>query len=583
MSFPLPSFDLKRSHNRPKLFNTSIQQFNWNELSDKDVIGSGSFGSVITAKYNGKSIVVKQLLEQHERNLRLFYKEANILHSLDDKRIVKLHAVCQSPPAMMLELVYFDFSPFGLERRVFSLKDFINFLSSEDGAMDSFSPLFIKIAEDTARSLKYLHDNNIAHRDLKPGNVLVSNQMYCEMPNKEAVREAWEKEPIICKLVDFGESRASMIQTATVCSTQTTNIDRGTPVYMAPELLSPVDTSLSLEQLKACDIWSYGMVIFMLLNPDLQFPYQVEIDKLHPTTQEMCKREVTNLLTSKQLPTFSEKFSRFQATSWLMLERIFEKCADFDPTKRPTAPILVEMFCQKEDPVCRNIPLAVSQSTSVEQHDQLVADGAIPMSNVVSGDATNSCSFLSVLIAGRILEERRDDDLPSINAALDEWQFFCENVNNLILTMPDRFNRYRDINRMYDVHEAYSILHKANIIKESYELFEEIIASSKVFTKKGRSSLSKALGKLAESSVAKVSIYTCGIYIFVIGCRSGRLFIVDTHSITPELAGNGAGLLKVFSGKDRLSQRHACAWVWKRLALSGVKSNAMQSFLIIEE
>lgn len=104
MSFPLLSFDSKRSHNRPKLFNTSIQQFNWNELSDKDVIGSGSFGSVITAKYNGKSIVVKQLLEQHERNLRLFYKEANILHSLDDKRIVKLHAVCQSPPAMMLEL-----------------------------------------------------------------------------------------------------------------------------------------------------------------------------------------------------------------------------------------------------------------------------------------------------------------------------------------------------------------------------------------------------------------------------------------------------------------------------------------------
>ena len=183
MSFPLPSFDSKRSHNRPKLLNKSIQQFNWNELSDKDVIGSGSFGSVITAKYNGKSIVVKQLLEQHERNLRLFNKEANILHSLDDKRIVKLHAVCQSPPAMMLELVYFDFSPFGPARRV-------------------FSPLFIKIAEDTARSIKYLHDNNIAHRDLRPGNVLVSNHMYCEMPNKEAVREAWEKEPITCKLTN---------------------------------------------------------------------------------------------------------------------------------------------------------------------------------------------------------------------------------------------------------------------------------------------------------------------------------------------------------------------------------------------
>ena len=78
-----------------------------------------------------------------------------------------------------------------------------------------------------------------------------------------------------------------------------------------------------------CDIWSYGMVIFMLLNPDLQFRYQFEIDKLHPTTDEMCKREVTKLLTSKQLPTFSDKFSRFQATSWLMLECIFLEVCRF--------------------------------------------------------------------------------------------------------------------------------------------------------------------------------------------------------------------------------------------------------------
>ena len=374
-----------------------------------------------------------------------------------------------------------------------------------------------------------------------------------------------------------------MIQTATFCSTQTTNIDRGTPVYMAPELLSTVDTSLSLEQLKACDIWSYGMVMFMLLNPDLQYPYQVEIDKLHQKAYEMCKREVVNLLASKQLPTFSDKFSRFQATTWLTLERVFEKCAGFDSTKRPKASCLVELFNRREDPVCRNIPLAVSQSTSVEQHDQLAAEGAIPMSNVISEDATNSCSFLSVLIAERILEERRDDNLPNLNAALDEWQVFCENVNNLLLTMPNRFNCYRDINRMYDVHEAYTILRKANIVKGSYDLFEEIIASSRVFTKKGRGSLCEALGKLAESSAAKVAIYTCGIYIFVIGCRSGRLFTVDTHAITPDLGGNGEGLLKVFSGKDLPSQKDVSAWVWKRLAQSGVKSNAMQSFLIIEE
>lgn len=87
--------------------------------------------------------------------------------------------------------------------------------------------------------------------------------------------------------------------------------------------------------------------------------------------------------------------------------------------------------------------------------------------------------------------------------------------------------------------------------------------------------------KLAESNEIIVAIYTCGIYIFVIGCRSGRFFVVDTYTITPEFGGNGDGLLKVFSGKDLPSQRDV--WVWKRLALSGVKWNAVQSFLIMEE
>jgi len=68
---------------------------------------------------------------------------------------------------------------------------------------------------------------------------------------------------------------------------------------------------------------------------------------------------------------------------------------------------------------------------------------------------------------------------------------------------------------MYDVHEAYTIFHKANIVKESCELLENIIASSKVFTKKGRGSPSKAFGNFTESNAAKVSTYTCGKYILI--------------------------------------------------------------------
>lgn len=114
------------------------------------------------------------------------------------------------------------------------------------------------------------------------------------------------------------------------------------------------------------------------------------------------------------------------------------------PQRDPKPRVWLKCFIQRKV----QVQYVVSQSSVVEQHDYLVAEGAIGISNVISTDATNSCSSLSVLITERILVERQTDDLLSLNAALDEWQFFSENVSNLVLTMPDRFNRYRNIERM---------------------------------------------------------------------------------------------------------------------------------------
>lgn len=54
-------------------------------------------------------------------------------------------------------------------------------------------------------------------------------------------------------------------------------MDRGTIAYMAPELLAGSGLPMSLEELKACDVWALGVMIFLLLNPDLEFPYQYEL------------------------------------------------------------------------------------------------------------------------------------------------------------------------------------------------------------------------------------------------------------------------------------------------------------------
>ncbi len=121
--------------------------------------------------------------------------------------------------------------------------------------------VFYQAASDVTSGLQYLHESGIIHRDLKPANILVSNQHYCQLTNPAKIEEISCKIPLICKLTDFGESRSQDIHTNTILYSKTNQVNRGTPVFMAQELLVN-DFQLpaaSVEDLKKADIWAYGM------------------------------------------------------------------------------------------------------------------------------------------------------------------------------------------------------------------------------------------------------------------------------------------------------------------------------------
>ena len=126
-----------------------------------------------------------------------------------------------------------------------------------DGAMKryQFSPrLRIRISYDIARGMKYLHDMHIIHRDLKPENILCSELNFFANAT--------------VKLTDFGTSR--FFESA---SAQAMTKGIGTPVYMAPEIMSG-QSNYTL----AADVYSFAVTFIHVWNEvepfsELNLPY----------------------------------------------------------------------------------------------------------------------------------------------------------------------------------------------------------------------------------------------------------------------------------------------------------------------
>ncbi|KAL9234654.1 hypothetical protein vseg_009502 [Gypsophila vaccaria] len=203
-------------------------RFNITEWDKVELLGKGSFGTVYKG-YTSEGIffAVKEvsLLEQGSRgkqSISQLQQEIALLSTFEHENIVRYY---------------------GTEKTVSELYIFLELVTqgSLASVYDKYHLRDSHVSNYTRQilmGLKYLHDMNVVHRDIKCANILVASDG-------------------TVKLADFGLAKATTLNDLMSC--------KGTVFWMAPEVITNRGYG------SAADIWSLGCTVLEMLTRHIPY------------------------------------------------------------------------------------------------------------------------------------------------------------------------------------------------------------------------------------------------------------------------------------------------------------------------
>jgi calcium-dependent protein kinase len=223
----------------------------WDEYETIKKIGAGGYGKVVCVKEKNskkQESYAMKLVERY-RNGQDYGDRFWIEYDL----LKKVGSYADHPQNLLSAVdAFYDDKHYYLVTEMLSGGELLDHILQEEKG--SFSEKKASVIFSTMlQSLAFLHSKKIVHLDLKPENFVYSL--------KEI--EATEQKPRLLKLIDFGCARE-------VSDKQICNVRTGTPYYIAPEMLTrKVEKNGSV--LRACDMWSMGVILFVLVTGRLPF------------------------------------------------------------------------------------------------------------------------------------------------------------------------------------------------------------------------------------------------------------------------------------------------------------------------
>lgn len=198
------------------------------------LVARGGMGAVYKALHPTlkRHVIIKKLtIRGNAAVTERFKREAQILLDLNNPHIVHFYDYFKEGSAHYIVLEFVD----GL-----SLDKLLKRKTRFSGEMA------LLIVYDACLALKYAHDHGIVHRDIKPGNILISRRGEI-------------------KLADFGI--ASGGEDAESSDLTSSGVTLGTPSYMPPEQFSDSSTVD-----KRADVYAMGVMLYEMVTGAKPFP-----------------------------------------------------------------------------------------------------------------------------------------------------------------------------------------------------------------------------------------------------------------------------------------------------------------------
>jgi len=215
-----------------KLLTEPIE--NYYEITST-VLGTGYFAIVKLGvnKKTGEKVAIKCVDKSKVEREETLQNEIDILCKVDHDGVVRMHHIFDSEETLFIVMELMEGGELYeeiIKRSLFCEKE------------------ASQILKQIVEALKYLHSQNVVHRDLKLENLLLKEKVSPEQPLK-------------VKIADFGLSKLySGMSMHTAC---------GTPFYVAPDILLADDDDAGYGP--PVDMWAVGVLLYILLSGRLPF------------------------------------------------------------------------------------------------------------------------------------------------------------------------------------------------------------------------------------------------------------------------------------------------------------------------